>query len=238
MDVIPFPFDGKDLRFGTTEGGRVFVVAKDFTGIMGYTQPSDAVRLLDNDEYALHEVLSRSSNNVDQSREMLVIFEEGIWELIFRSNLPAAKEIKRHVKRILREMRESHQGGIFDFIRSSPRTYTPVYPPEVRAFIRSSNWTEPEFYNYLYNNALLPEEAMDTIKKNLSRRYLFGRYRWVWTEQPNKEVMLHQFLRERGLELNTMALGQILGIMHVVGKDKERVCELFQASKHLAIGTR
>jgi hypothetical protein len=38
---------------------------------------------------------------------MLVVFEDGMWELIFRSTLPGAKGIKQQVKAILRQIRET-----------------------------------------------------------------------------------------------------------------------------------
>ncbi|MGW2258985.1 hypothetical protein ACWCXE_14265 [Streptomyces sp. NPDC001780] len=47
----------------------------------------------------------------EQNREMRVIFEDGLWELIFRSTLPGAKAIKSRVKAILREIRETGRYG-------------------------------------------------------------------------------------------------------------------------------
>jgi phage antirepressor YoqD-like protein len=38
---------------------------------------------------------------------MTVIFEDGLWELIFRSTLPGAKAVKAQVKAILRTIRET-----------------------------------------------------------------------------------------------------------------------------------
>jgi prophage antirepressor-like protein len=106
-EIMPFDVEGASLRFGVTEAGIPFVVAADFARAMGYRQASDATRLLDQDEAGQQIVLSRSANGTEQRREMNVIYEDGIWELIFRSSLPGAKAIKSRVKAILREIRET-----------------------------------------------------------------------------------------------------------------------------------
>jgi hypothetical protein len=49
---------------------------------------------------------------------MKVIYEDGIWELIFRSTLPSAKSLKARVKSILRQLRET---GVVD-TREKPMT--------------------------------------------------------------------------------------------------------------------
>jgi anti-repressor protein len=102
-----FNVSGADIRFGTTEDGTPYAVASDFAKAMGYGQATDATRLLDEDEAGQQIVLTRSANGVEQRREMNVIYEDGLWELIFRSTLPGAKAIKSRVKAILREIRET-----------------------------------------------------------------------------------------------------------------------------------
>jgi prophage antirepressor-like protein len=97
-----FDVAGSGIRFGTAEDGRPYAVATDFTKIMGYLQSSDATRLLEADEKGQQIVLTPGG-----SQKMNVIFEDGMWELIFRSSLPGAKAIKKRVKEILREIRET-----------------------------------------------------------------------------------------------------------------------------------
>lgn len=105
--IMPFDLAGRDIRFGVAEDGRPFVVASDYTSAMGYGQASDATRLLDEDEAGQQIVLTRSANGVEQRRELNVIYEDGMWELIFRSSLPGAKALKGQVKAILRKIRET-----------------------------------------------------------------------------------------------------------------------------------
>ncbi|MCX5253557.1 Bro-N domain-containing protein [Streptomyces canus] len=102
-----FSVGGTNIRFGTTEDGIPYSVASDFAKAMGYTRASDALSLLDPEEAGAAICRTRSASGVEQRRELRVIFEDGMWELIFRSTLPGAKAIKKQVKAILRQIRET-----------------------------------------------------------------------------------------------------------------------------------
>lgn len=109
MTMVPSPntlavFDvaGANIRFGQTDAGIPFSVASDFAKSMGYLQASDATRLLGDDEKGQQIVLTPGGQ-----QRVNVIYEDGMWELIFRSTLPGAKAIKSRVKAILREIRET-----------------------------------------------------------------------------------------------------------------------------------
>lgn len=97
-----FDISGAGIRFGATDDGTPYAVASDFAKTMGYGQASDATRLLDDDEKGQQNVLTPGG-----PQQMSVIYEDGMWELIFRSTLPGAKAIKSRVKAILREIRET-----------------------------------------------------------------------------------------------------------------------------------
>jgi anti-repressor protein len=108
-DLTLFANAGDGLRpkhFGIDEHGRAFVEAPAFARAMGYRQTKNALDQLDDAEkgFALRE-----TPGGDQ--RMSIIYEDGIWELIFRSTLPSAKSIKARVKAILRELRET---GVID----------------------------------------------------------------------------------------------------------------------------
>ena len=98
---------GINLRFGVTDDDRIYVIASDFAKAVGYRDAANATRLLDEDEKGTQIVSTSSVTSVNQFREMTVIYEDGIWELIFRSSLPGAKTIKKRVKAILREIRQT-----------------------------------------------------------------------------------------------------------------------------------
>ena len=84
---------GHNLRFGVTDDDRIYVVASDIAKAMGYRDAANATRTLDEDEKGTRLV---STPGGDQ--HVYVIYEDGIWELIFRSSLPGAKLIKKRVK--------------------------------------------------------------------------------------------------------------------------------------------
>ncbi|WP_214322059.1 BRO-N domain-containing protein [Nonomuraea sediminis] len=102
MGLQLFDVDGKDIRFGITEDGRGYAVASDFAKAMGHRDAERATRLLEEDEKGTQIVRTPGG-----PQQMNVIYEDGLWELIFRSSLPGAKAIKKRVKEILRQIRET-----------------------------------------------------------------------------------------------------------------------------------
>lgn len=98
-------------HFGIDEHGRAYVIASVFAKAMGYSSTQKATDLVDEDEKGYEDIQSRSTSGVEQIRRVVVIYEDGIWELIFRSTLPSARSIKARVKAILRELRET---GVVD----------------------------------------------------------------------------------------------------------------------------
>lgn len=99
--VSPFEALGTDLRFGTTEDGTPFVLGADMARVMDYRSAADAARLLDEDEKG-----TRIVRTLGGDQRMTVFYEDGIWELIFRSGKPEAKAIKKRVKEILAQLRQ------------------------------------------------------------------------------------------------------------------------------------
>lgn len=94
-------------HFGIAAGGRAYVIASVFGKAMGYSSTQKATDLVDEDEKGYEDVKTCSTSGVEQVRRVVVIYEDGIWELIFRSTLPGAKAIKKRVKAILKQLRET-----------------------------------------------------------------------------------------------------------------------------------
>lgn len=105
-------------QFGIDEIGRAYVVASVFAKAMGYRDAEKATRLLGEDEKGTQILGTSERSGRVANRPVSVIYEDGIWELIFRSTLPSAKTIKARVKAILRELRET---GVVD-VREKPLT--------------------------------------------------------------------------------------------------------------------
>lgn len=113
LDLFANAGDGlRPEHFGIDEHGRAYVIASVFAKAMGYRDAANATRILGEDEKGTHLV---STPGGDQ--RVTVIYEDGIWELIFRSTRPGAMSIKARVKEILRELRET---GVVDTRSASP----------------------------------------------------------------------------------------------------------------------
>lgn len=110
-----FDVSGDGIRFGVTGDGVPYAVASDFAKTMGYRDAEKATRLLDADEKGTQIVGTPGG-----PQQMNVIYEDGMWELIFRSTLPGAKAIKSRVKAILREVRET---GRYEAASGVPQDY-------------------------------------------------------------------------------------------------------------------
>lgn len=101
-EIMPFDLGGHQMRFGLADDGRPWVAAPDFAKALGYRAASDALRNLDEDEKGTQIVRTPGGD-----QQLSVLFEEGIWELIFLSRRPEAKALKSQVKAVLREIRET-----------------------------------------------------------------------------------------------------------------------------------
>lgn len=103
-EIMPFDLGGESMRFGLAEDGTPWVAATDFAKAMGHRDAEKATRLLGEDEKGTQIVGTPGG-----LQELNVIYEDGIWELIFLSRKPEAKALKARVKQILREIRETEQ---------------------------------------------------------------------------------------------------------------------------------
>lgn len=92
--------------FGINEEGRAYVVAGAFAKALGYSGTDKATRLLDEDEKG-HLMRVTPGGN----QRVSVIYEEGVYRLLFRSNLPEARELTKRATSILRQLRET---GVVD----------------------------------------------------------------------------------------------------------------------------
>ncbi|MEU8136041.1 phage antirepressor [Streptodolium elevatio] len=109
---------GHNIRFGVTEGDVVYAVASDFAKTMGHRDAEKATRLLAEDEKGTQIVGTPGG-----PQSMNVIYEDGLWELIFRSSLPGAQAIKKRVKEILRQIRQT---GSYSVVPALPDITTPA----------------------------------------------------------------------------------------------------------------
>lgn len=84
-----FDFKGASLRTLTDEAGEPWFVAKDVCDILEISNPSDALKRLDDDE--------RSRFNLGRQGETNIVNEAGLYVLVLGSRKPEAHEFKRWV---------------------------------------------------------------------------------------------------------------------------------------------
>lgn len=78
--------------------GEPWFVAKDVCMMLGIQNSRDTLaKILDDDEAGVATIYTRSSNGVEQNREVGIINESGLYHLIFISRKPEAKAIRRWV---------------------------------------------------------------------------------------------------------------------------------------------
>lgn len=79
-------------------------LAKDVANWIEHNKPSEMILNVDNDE-KLKAIISHSG----QSREMWFLTEDGLYEVLMQSRKPIAKEFKKKIKEILKELRKGNQ---------------------------------------------------------------------------------------------------------------------------------
>ena len=88
-EIQRFDFKGAALRTLTDENGEPWFVAKDVCDILEISNPSDALKRLDDDE--------RSRFNLGRQGETNIVNEAGLYVLVLGSRKPEAHEFKRWV---------------------------------------------------------------------------------------------------------------------------------------------
>lgn len=88
-EIQQFYFNGAALRTLTDKTGEPWFVAKDVCDILEISNPSDALKRLDDDE--------RSRFNLGRQGETNIVNEAGLYVLVLGSRKPEAHEFKRWV---------------------------------------------------------------------------------------------------------------------------------------------
>ncbi len=92
-------FENKDFGQIRTvlRQGEPWFVAADVCKVLGHTNPTVALQMLDEDEKAKQSLGQVSVNGVMQNRESNIVSEAGLYQLVIRSNVPGAKSFKRWI---------------------------------------------------------------------------------------------------------------------------------------------
>lgn len=93
MNIIPYDFSGKTVRFIIDENGNPWWVAKDVCIVLGLSDTGKAIRSLDEDESKIFRV----TDNLGRKQDTYIINESGLYRLLSRSNKKKAKEFQRWI---------------------------------------------------------------------------------------------------------------------------------------------
>lgn len=93
---------GNEIRF-VEVNNEWWAVAGDVAKALDYDRTNRLSRLVDDEDITTHNMGSNTKGNPNKT----IISEFGIYEAIFNSRKPEAKEFKKWVKQVLKSLRES-----------------------------------------------------------------------------------------------------------------------------------
>lgn len=97
-DVMPYMFEGKDVRVVMIDGEPWWVLV-DVCRVLGIGNPAQATSRLDDDEYM--QVDSNLISNEVGGRDPYVISEPGLYSLILGSRKAVAKRLRRWITHVV-----------------------------------------------------------------------------------------------------------------------------------------
>lgn len=100
-------WNGHSIRF-IEKDGEWWAVGKDVAAALGYKHTAHMFRMVDDENKGVHKVDTTSDKvKCPATQDMLIISEFGIYNAVFSSNKPEAKNFKRWVFRIIRKLRKA-----------------------------------------------------------------------------------------------------------------------------------
>lgn len=92
-EIQKFDFRGASLRTLTDKAGEPWFVLKDCMSILDLGNPTETVKMFDDDEFSTTEVI----DSIGRRQQAYIISEPGLYRLVMRSRKPEAKEFQRWV---------------------------------------------------------------------------------------------------------------------------------------------
>lgn len=92
-EIQTFNFNSATLRTLTDTAGNPWFVLKDCMSILGLGNPTETVKMFDDDEFSTTEVI----DSIGRRQQTYIISEAGLYGLVLKSRKPEAKEFKRWV---------------------------------------------------------------------------------------------------------------------------------------------
>lgn len=98
-EIQRFEFKGESLRALTNMAGEPWFVLKDCMSILDLGNPTETVKMFDDDEFSTTEVI----DSIGRRQQAYIISEPGLYRLVMRSRKPEAKEFQRWVTHEVRQ---------------------------------------------------------------------------------------------------------------------------------------
>lgn len=92
-EIQSYNFNGASLRTLTDEAGEPWFVLKDCMSILDLGNPTETVKMFDDDEFSTTEVI----DSIGRRQQAYIISEPGLYKLVMRSRKPEAHEFQRWV---------------------------------------------------------------------------------------------------------------------------------------------
>lgn len=184
---------GNEIRFVDVDG-EWWAVAEDVAKALDYSRSRNMVRMLDDDEKGAHNV-----STLGGVQKVTIISETGIYECILKSKRKEAKEFKRWVKDVLKELRK--QSGLEGF--EVFRMLDKEHQKQQMEILRNA-YDEPHKANYIKANTL--------ANKATSNYYGFSKM--IKKEDMTPEMLV---TREKILEdaVKLLEMQEQFGLEHV-----------------------
>lgn len=191
---------GKQFKvYGTLE--EPLFLAKDVAEWIDHSNPTEMIRGIDEDEKLNSTILSAGQN-----REMTFLTEGGVYEVLMQSRKPIAKQFKKKVKEILKNLRKT--GGYISNTDLFVDTYFDEMPEEqknvMRGLLISIEEKQKKIKGLQAENALLTQKTLEwadrSIINALVRAYAHSiddDYAGAWREF--KKELLYRY----GINLNS-----------------------------------
>ncbi len=145
---------GKEFKvYGTLE--QPLFLAKDVAVWIEHSNATEMIRGLDDDEKLNSTILSSGQN-----REMAFVTEDGLYEILMLSRKPIAKEFKKQVKAILKQIRLTGGAVYKDREDEFISNYFPSFSDDVKlAMVQDLKKQNTEYKNKIEQQKPLVEFA-------------------------------------------------------------------------------
>ncbi|MDW3979710.1 BRO-N domain-containing protein [Staphylococcus saprophyticus] len=100
-------FDGKQIRF-IEKDNEYWAIAGDVAKALGYSHTPHLLRMVDKEDVTTQIVdITSNKKKARKTQKVNIMSEAGIYEAIWNSRRDEAKEFKKWVKQVIRELRQT-----------------------------------------------------------------------------------------------------------------------------------